>query len=133
MERVSSVIVGGIGRDCDEKVIRASLAKFDPIVDIFIPTKFGVSRGFAFVRFKYARDAEQLLRLNPEFCIEGRRLLLARLKVLPVLGLRRRLGMSVSLGFLVMLILSARNPCMLLANLCMLLVIPLPKVVMPRW
>lgn len=35
----SSIFVGGIGRDCDERVIRLALNCFDTIVDIFIPKK----------------------------------------------------------------------------------------------
>lgn len=73
LERVSSVFVGGIDRNYDERAIRSSLSKYGSIVDIFIPKKLNVSRGFAFVRFKHANEADLLLNSNPGVCNNGRR------------------------------------------------------------
>lgn len=71
LECVSLVFMGRIGRDCNIRAIIASFTKFRPIVDIFIPTKLRVCKGFAFVWFKHARNVEYLLKSNSEFWIEG--------------------------------------------------------------
>lgn len=82
MERISLVFVGGIDRDCGDRVIRMSLNKFGTIIDgtiinIFISKKVGIGRGFAFVQFKHEKDAMHLIKLNTEQIISGRRVYMA--------------------------------------------------------
>lgn len=71
LDWVWSIFVGGIDRECDVQSIRSSLSRFGVIVDIFIPKSAGVGRGFAFVRFKHAREAELVLKSGSEVRIKG--------------------------------------------------------------
>lgn len=51
---------------------------FGTIVDIHIPKKDGVCRGFVFVRYKQVKDDEFLLNSNPKIVIGGQKITLAR-------------------------------------------------------
>lgn len=74
---VASIFIEAIDRNCVKKEIRSELNKFGTIVDIHIPRKLGVGRGFTFVCFKQVSEAEFLLKSNLEIFIEGRTISLA--------------------------------------------------------
>lgn len=73
LDRVALIFVEGIDRDCDDMTIWSTLNMYDSIVDIFIPKKEGVGRGFAFVRFKHEKETTHLINLNQELVISRRR------------------------------------------------------------
>ena len=54
------IFVGGLPFSVDEEGIRADFGKFGPIEDVYLPRdrESDRPRGFGFVTFKDARDAE---------------------------------------------------------------------------
>lgn len=56
------------------------------IVDIHIPKKQEVPRGFAFVCFKHVKDANYLLDLNLKILIWGRKISMARARKSWIVG-----------------------------------------------
>ena len=55
------VFVGGLNFDADEAQLRQDFGKYGDIEDIYLPTdrETGKLRGFGFVTFRDARDADE--------------------------------------------------------------------------
>lgn len=78
MKRQSSVFLGGLGRHCSSKDLRAQFNMYGIIVDIHILRIEGESRDFAFVHYKNEEDVEHLVKLNLEIKVEARKDTMAR-------------------------------------------------------
>lgn len=62
-----------IGKGSTVEEMRELFSAFKKVVDVYIPNCQGTSHGFVFIRFKFHKEANNLLRRKPRIRIRGRR------------------------------------------------------------